>query len=92
MIVGPGHHARHDVVVVPAAEVLVLQAGAVVQPVVELSGERSVEHPAGGIQRGKVRTCYVFEPSGLLMRRGTMRGTMSLLFLRLVKWFNLESK
>ena len=47
MAVGRWHDGRHDVVVVPAAEVLVLQKGAVVRPVVETSGKRSVEHPAG---------------------------------------------
>ena len=50
-MVGRGHHARHDVVVVPAPEVLVLETGAVVQPRVEESGQRSVEHSAGAIER-----------------------------------------
>ena len=44
--VGRGHHERHDVVVVPTPEVLVLETGAVVHPAVEVRGQRSVEHPA----------------------------------------------
>ena len=52
MRVGRRHYTRHDVVVVPAAEVLVLQKGAVVQVGVEVGGERSVEHPVDAVQDG----------------------------------------
>ena len=48
------HHARHDVVVVPAPEVLVLEGGAVVYLVVENLRHLSVKHPVGGISRGVV--------------------------------------
>ena len=44
--VGRGHDERDDVVVVPATEILVLEAGAVVYLAVEVRGQRSVEHPA----------------------------------------------
>ena len=52
VMVGRGHYARHDVVVVPAPEVLVLETGAVVHFAVEARGQQSVEHPAGA-QREK---------------------------------------
>ena len=49
VMVGRGHHSGHDVVVVPAPEVFIFEDGAVVQPAVEVGGQRSVEHPAGVI-------------------------------------------
>ena len=49
-MIGRRHNARHDVVVVPASKVLVLQAGAVVHLGVELCSERSVKHPVGAFE------------------------------------------
>lgn len=43
--VGQRYDARHDVVVIPASEALLLEKCAVVQVTVESSGERSVEDP-----------------------------------------------
>ena len=59
--VGRRHDARHDVVVVPAPEVLVLKKGAVVQLGVEMCGERSVEHPAGAIKNNKKYHCEMIK-------------------------------
>ena len=42
---GGGHHTRHDVVVVPAPEVLVLESFSVIHLGVEDLRQLSVEHP-----------------------------------------------
>ena len=73
MAVGRWHDARYDVVVVPAAEVLVLEKGAVIQPIVEVSGKRSVKHPAGIVTRGgggvrTICTVRVAEDAGTIRR------------------------
>ena len=59
MLVRERHNTRHDVVVVPASEVFVLEGNAVVQLGVENLGQLSIKHPVeifteGGLKRGRV--------------------------------------
>ena len=64
--VGRGYHTRDDVVVVPAAEVLVLEKRAVVHLGVEACSERSVEHSAGATTTKKAsETCYFYNIPGM---------------------------
>lgn len=51
VVVGGRHNARHDVVVVPATEVLVLEAGTVVHLRVELLAQPCVKHPVQKFKR-----------------------------------------